>query len=140
MQQRHHKIGFRVLRMRRGGAWRQEAASAPQEGAEASCPCDAAEQLALYGLAGSDAGLVSIQPENVDRVERRAVWHSVARESLRGPFGRQTGASAAPSNGHAPALLDLCAWPLIAACGIPKRAPADRKQIPNYIGCAVPAR
>src|ERR1700733_6532216 len=137
MQQRRNENGFRVLHLRTSGAWGEEALLAPHEESKVRSTRDASEQPALCGFGGPDDIFVPLAQHDA----------GVVRGHLRGPFVRgqnrvgsqsaEAAVSVAPSNDHAPALLDPCASPLIAACEIPRREPADRKQIPSYIGCAV---
>src|ERR1700722_19765994 len=104
MQQRHHSDRFRVLYLRHSGTRDEEAFFTAQERAQASSAGDTVEQSALHGFTCADFGFVSLQPKDVDWLQRHLIRHSIDRQNLLGPHGCETTASAEPSTDHALAL------------------------------------
>ena len=140
MQQRRNENGFRVLHLRTSCAGGEEGLLAPDEESKARSTSNASEQPALCGFGGADDVFVPLAQHDAGVVRGHPRGPFVRGQNRVGPPSAEAAVSAAPSNDHAPALLDPCASPLIAGCEIPRREPADRKQIPSYIGCAVRSR
>ena len=140
MQQCDHEKRRGMLYLRTSGARSDEILLAPQEGKQAAPAGDAVEQSSIRGFARSHTVFVRFAQHHVGVLWRDARRPFIRGQNRIGSNRDETAASVAPNNGYAPPLLDLCVSRLTAESEIPIYEPADRKQIPSYIGCGAPAR